>query len=401
MKQIFTLSGLYMMLLTGCSTSTTPGVAGRVTLQAPDSVAAGQPLRIQLSTQHVQLGEHLTLVWQGGWGTQVFEQTVTGTVLNVALPKHWTTRSGVQALRVWHRSKLVAAQTIHVRPQQPAQPLDLYLGAKSIIADGWHWSMITAIPSDSLGNPAPVETPVQFRFLRPNGHRNDLTSATHHLVAYQRITAQTNTGKTIVGVRAGNVSGKEKELLEVPGFPVNFKIEASNYTPLADQRQGFRILTNVLVDQHNNVVSDGTLVQFRCVDPDGSIRLIKGYTLRGGAEVALENPGYAGSMQVSASVYGAGRSNVLTLRFPENLKSVPVQIDQKRHRLRIGPLTESLDQLVPNGTMVTVQIDDRDPVSIEVVGGYAEADLMGIPPGPHSVELTVSGRTITLIIAIR
>ncbi|WP_040006374.1 hypothetical protein [Fibrisoma limi] len=401
MKRFARYGWLCVALLTGCDDPPQQVAAGSVTLLVPDSVVAGQPLTVQIKTQRINLGESIMLSWQGGWGTQTMAQPVDGAALNVALPVAWTARSGAQVLRVWHRNTLVGTQTVRVVPQQTAQPLDLYLGAKSIVADGQHWSMITAIPTDSLGNPVKATTPVQFRFLRPNGQRDERMAQTHHLVAYQRITAQTSTGKTIVGVRAENVSGKEKELLEVPGFPVNFTIQASNYTPLADQRQNFRVRTNVLTDSYGNVVSDGTLVRFQCLDPNKTVRIVKGYTLRGVAEVSLENPGYEGSMRISASVFGAGKSNVLTLSFPENLKRIPVQVDQKRRLLRIGPLTESLDQLVPNGTAVTVQIDDRDPLAIETVGGYAEADLTGVTTGPHSVELTVGGRKVVLIINVK
>lgn len=373
-------------------------LTGEITLTGPDSVRAGQRVTVRVRTRRIPVGEPVWLIGQTSWGTQSLAVTASGSNLTIPLPTSWSSWSGDQEIRVLYQGKVLARRNLHVFPQAPATPLALYLGSKSIVADGRHWSMITAIPTDSLDNPVRSGEPVWFRLLRPSGQREAEWGQTRHLVAYRTITAQTQTGKTIVGVQAGRVRGKEKELLEVPDFPVAFTIGTVTYTPLADGRQTFRVRTSVLTDRNGNVVAEGTLVLFQCTDPDGSVRLLKGYTLRGVAEITLENPARSGKLMLQASVFGSARSNVLSLPFPEVSSPIPVRINA--NQIRIGPLTENLGQLRPDGTSVLLILDKQPPHITELVGGYAEMDCRDISRGNHQLRVLVGGQARELIVRL-
>lgn len=378
------------LLLSCAKTPPADTSIGQVTISGPDSIQVGQPAALNLTTRQLSSNESIWLISQTGWGTQTMTVTLTSPELTISLPAAWLTRSGDHELRVMCRGQLLARRNLRVLARTPAAPLAVYLGSKSIVADGRHWAMVTAIPTDTLTNPASDQSPVRFRFLRPNGQQQERQAPVRHLVAYQRIDAQTQTGKTIVGVQVGEVKGKEKELLEVPDYPVAFTIGTTTYTPLADGRQTFRIRTSVLADRNGNVVAEGTLVLFRCTDPEGSVRLMKGYTLRGEAEIVVENPPRSGQLLVQASVFGSARSNVLALTFPANLSPIPVHVEP--NQLRIGPLAENLGQLLPDGTAVIIRVDDQSVYTTELVSGYALLDRRTIGAGLHQIRISVGGR---------
>ena len=393
---------LVLTLLATCSAPSRRDTGVRVSLTAPDSLVVGQPLRIWLRADHLTPGRPLSLVWQTAWGPRLLEPTIASPAGQwLSLPAAWTQRSGVASLRIWHQGRLLASHAIRLVPLPTAPPLDLYLGSKAIVASPRYWSMLTAIPADRLLNPVADHTPVLIDMLRPNDSRQRINTETRNLVAYQRITAQTKAGKTMVGITVDGIAGKEKELLEVPDFPLDFTIQTAAFTPIADQRQVFRVRTSVLTDRNRNVVSDGTLVKFRCEDPDGTIRQVSGYTLRGVAEVALENPGWSGRLRLSASVFGSARSNQLVLDFPTSITGLPVWIDAASRVVQIGPITETLGQLAPNGLPIRVYIDYRPALALELTGGMARVDLSGLAPGQHRLLIEAQGMATDLTITLK
>ncbi len=400
-------AALFWLLLSGCSDGPSDGTksveatpTAAALLTVPDSVAAGQPVAVGLVTSGITPGDSLLLYVRTGWATYLVGVAASALEQTVPLPRATLAQSGDQVIRVLYGGRVLAQKNLRILPLPPAAPLDIYLGAKSIVADGQHWSMVVAVPADKFNNPVAANTPVQFQMLRPNGDYAKQTAPTQYLVAYRRITANTLVGKTIVGVQTEGVFGKEKELLEVPGFPVDFSIRAANHPTTADGRQVFRVRTSELADRHHNPLPDGTLVQFQCTDADGTLRLLSGYTLRSVAEVALEHPRSAGSLLVQASVYGGGRSNRLAVPFTIQEKTIPIVYNRDLKRMRLGPLTESLDQLVPDGTDMTIQVDNQQAIQTEVVSGYASVDLRDVPVGPHSLDIRVAGRHVLMIVSI-
>ena len=398
------LSGVYGLLwlaaglLAGCHHKQQPLVhPGTIGLQALDSIAAGSLLQITVHTAHFMPGETVYIQCQGSWGTRI-KEFIVGKDKMVSFKDSLT---GMLTLRALYRSKLLAEKRVQILPVAPANPMDSYLGSKSVIANGSDWAMITAIPTDLFGNLIREYTPVDFTMLRPDKQLEHYTVPTHAGVVYKRITAGTTIGKTFVGVGVQGVDSKEKELQEVAGFPMPFTITAESKSVYADSRQMFRVITSTLKDSFDNLVQDGTAVFFYCRDANGTFRQLSAYTLRGVAAIYMQNPVSAGNMTIEASTFGGGKSNKLAVYFTSAFQDIPVQFDSLQKSLSVGFLKGKLNQLVPNGTSVTLRIDSALRMQQETVGGMAHFDLQDLAKGKHSARVMVFDTCVQKEINIR
>ena len=334
----------------------------------PDSVLAGDKIEIALPEN----APNCQLLVNNSWGSW----WLLAENKKFILPDSLMQQAGNMNLSLFYSSKEIASKNIYVKPLASAEPLETYLGAKSILADKEHWAMIVAIPVDKYKNAVAENTKVEYQFHRPNESQETYQEATKHLVSYKKIEAQTKTGKTIVGVKAGNAIGKEKELLEVAGYPTSFSIYAAETYLYADARQYFKLQTSALKDKFGNVVADGTLVSFTIKDTDATLRQLTAYTLNGVAELLVQNPSLAGNLGIVASIYGDVQSNRLTLNFRKSLENFEIQFKKDKKQLIVGPLMGALGQYMPDGAEVEF-IFPKAKKSLKAVvnDGYAKLDL--------------------------
>ena len=386
-----------IMLLVGACKENRPTVDLKgvsISLLAPDSIVVGQKKSISLLIKKIPSGEKVNFVLQSSWGLKTFEFAVEDTpIMKFAI---MDTLSGLLNLHITYKGISYAEKTIMVLPGVVAEPMDTYLGSKSVVADGKDWAMITAIPTDKYGNLLKEGTLVNFDLLTPTNTREHTVSTTKYGVAYQNIYAQKTSGKTFVGVSVDSVNSREKELLQVADFPSDFTIQAEKNSLYADARQTFKVKTSVLKDKNENIVSEGTMVIFQVKDANLSTRLFNAYTINGVAEIHLQNPTSLGDLQLIASVFGGGKSNKLLIPFQSAFQNIPVEFDNttRKLRLRIGVLRGKLNQLLPNGIIVAMSIDEQKTISTEVVNGYAIFDLSDIPQGKHDLMITIADNII-------
>ena len=351
-------------------------------LYAPDSVIAGEKFYLKLKTNGVLAGQAIYFVYHNNWGTAM-QKIKAGCIESIEK------NAGLLTIQVVVEGIILAEKEINILPLTAKDPLDSYLGSKSIIANAKDWAMITVIPTDKFGNLVRANTAVQFDLLRPNNSVEKRISNTQYGITYQKITAQTQAGKTFVGVEVDNANSREKELLEVAGFPENFSIKAENKSLNADARQTFRIESNILKDGYGNIMPDGTVVIFNCKDADGSIRELNGYTIEGITEVFIQNPSVAGAISIEAFVPGGGVSNKLSLSFEVNTREIPFIIDRISSKIKIGPVLGNLNQLVPNGTLIFVKTPQKIYQS-ELTDGFVILKLPMLPEKIKDIEISLS-----------
>jgi hypothetical protein len=112
----------------------------------PDSLYAGSKLSIKLP----QNTPDCQLLLNSSWGTWWLNLSKNEFII----PDSVMMQSGLLDLSLFYDKNLIAEAQIFIKPLQPFEPLETFLGSKSIIADGGeHWSMITAIPTDKFINP--------------------------------------------------------------------------------------------------------------------------------------------------------------------------------------------------------------------------------------------------------
>lgn len=366
---------------------------GTIQLESDSTLTVGEGLIVGIHTKNIPQGEKILITCQNSWGMDVLEKEVNSSLIRLILSKKFTRISGIITLKVFYLGKELGRKQVEVLPKKTAEPLDAYLGAKSILANGKDWAMITAIPTDTFGNPVKNHTPITYEILRPDGTQYEIQSTTENLVSFQIINSLTKAGKTFIGVSLNGVASREKELLEVADFPVNFTIKADSHSIYADDHQFFKIKTSVLRDRNNNIMPEGTAVSFLCKEPSGTGRLLNSYTIDGIAELSVQNPKEAGTLEVIASVYGGGKSNVLALDFMSPIDHINVRYETESQRLNVGPLIAQLNQLVPNGTQVKLVFENSKLPTLlqEVVDGHAYFDFADLPKGDYPVTIFVYG----------
>jgi hypothetical protein len=335
----------------------------------PDSLDAGSKLSIKLP----QNTPDCQLLLNHSWGTSWLNISKNEFII----PDSLMMQSGLLDLSLFYDKNLISEAQIFIKPLQAFEPLQTFLGSKSIIADGGeHWSMITAIPTDKFFNPVNENTLVNFSFYRPSGTTEAYDIPTKHLVSYKKIYSQQKVGKTIVSIKAANAAGKEKELLEIPGYPTSFNIENDELYFYADARQYFKLKTSIIKDKFENIVSDGTLVYINIKDPDSSNRQLTSYTIGGIARLMIQNPIKAGTMQISANIYGNVESNQINIQFQEAIKDFKVSYNKHTEELKIGPLIGSMSQYIADGAEVEVILSPRqEHFTVLVNDGYAKLNI--------------------------
>jgi hypothetical protein len=383
------LTGLLVALMLGSCGNPAPVpvvTGGTFIIQVPDSITIGSPLLVEVIAGQAPDGASLTLVWFGSGGTRLYRNTFRNKQAIFNLKETETESAGLVTL-VAQAGPVRAEKKIRLLPGTPVDPLIPLVGARSVIADTNHWSMVVTVPLDRFGNPVEDGTPVLMKALRPDGRIEEKQTSVTNLLAWWRIYSGTKSGRTIVSVTSGGAYGSEGLLLEVAGPPVSFQLSASPLNLAADGRQLTTLRTAILRDKFGNVVEEGTLVNFRVILPTGEITAIPAYTIKGIAEAPLQAPLVPGQVQIIAVALGV-ESEPLNITFEPGpaVGNIPVNVVKeptgKSIIIQAGPLTGRQAQLVPDGTPVQF--------IIKGAGNYEKTLTSNTDLGQASVTLRVA-----------
>lgn len=388
-----------IFVLMGCSQPIQPEqtiypsqvIEDDIPFNLPAEVVAGSQVTLTLGPADLLDGIPVTLITQGSYETQLYQTLLQDQFAHFILPAEDTQRTGhvkLTALFQLEQAEIQAESSLTIVPGPPAEPVIPLVGARSIVADGAHWSMIVVVVTDALGNPVAEGTEVHMQAQKPTRQIEEHQFSVHHLLAWARIYSGTKAGRTVISTHSGKAYGPDSLLLEVPGWPVPFEIYTEWRALPADGEALVRLYTAVLQDQFGNVVPDGTLVNFVAervtaenVLPDPGAppsvlsryhfpysqnlgrRIIPAYTLNGVAEIPLQAPQAAGSFNVHATLYGI-RSTVQQITFTpspsEGRFPITAVVEEEENLLVVdaGPILGTLAQYVPDGTVVKFQIQD-------------------------------------------
>lgn len=307
----------------------------------------------------IQAAEGCFLKINSGWGTQVI-----GLQKDIILPKSLTINAGLYHLSLWCGFKNLESKTLEITSLESEGEIDSYIGSKSIPADrGLHWAMLTSLPTDKFRNMVSDFTKVDMKMIRPNGGRVQVKQPTKDGIAYLKILSNSQTGKTIISTSTLKAYGKEKELLELPNFPVGVKLIFEKNILFADNRQYFKVLTDQLIDRFGNRIADGTLVKFRIEDSKGNLSYYRGFSSDGIASLNIQNPDNPGILKIVAYVDNLLSSSVYQLNFQPYITSI--EVSQNKQYLEIGPILGPFKQLASDGKEVVVSFKNS---KIELIG---------------------------------
>lgn len=384
-----TILGLAATLVwvAGCSASG-PGAAvptdEPLAIAAPTRVIAGEPFEIIVSS--VADGDAVEIVLDGSYGPRRVEAVGQDGLAAVTVPPNPTAEAGIVLVSA-RTADRVAITTMEVLPGQARDPVESFLGPRTVVADGDDASMIVAVPTDRFGNPVSQGTTVDYLITRPSQTTDRRVAPVDGLLSYVWIESGTVAGRTRVSVTVDGASGQERTLLEVAGRPESLELELADPVPSADGATLVELRTGVIRDRFGNVLPDGTSA---VLEATGSTRTRRSTseTIDGVVRFVVEVPRRPGPATFTAFASGAA-SAPITIDFPAAVEEVPVRVTSVAdgRQVLIGPVLTVGGSYVPDGTLASVSAD----------GGIVEIALENgvgsvfVAEGTSRIEVTVLG----------
>ncbi|MBP2831631.1 hypothetical protein J8281_05460 [Aquimarina sp. U1-2] len=276
------------------------------------------------------------------------------------IPNHFCKRRGVLSYILRQNSKILYKGSVIINAKSNSEiALQTYIGPPSIVAGGKDYTMHIVVPTDVYDNPLPDSTTVTFRhqFLDIEKEKDMYTK---NLIAWKNIFSYNSSGKLQLSSEVSNTNSKESSVQIFPALPQDFQIFSSQEHKYADGNQIIEFTTEILKDEFDNLISDGTLVTFIIKNSKGILLQSRGTVVNGQATANMLHPDYKDSWEVKAFIHGVSESNTLHLSFKEVLKDFDVDISSDGRKIEVGPLLSYMKQLIPDGAVVKLEIYKQD-----------------------------------------
>jgi len=318
----------------------------------PLTSVAGDALKLEF----VMPPEEAILLLKNAYGSTILKAEGSNTSI-FKIPRFMYVKSGLLNWKLLGGDK-TRLGTIDIQPRAEPRVIETYFGPRSIQAGERDFSMLVSIPTDSLDNPLADGTLVEISdYFQGNLVEEQFEML--HMFAWKNIYTRKKSGKITVATASKNISGKEMISTVYPSLATNFNINASSEHLYADGNQVLRIKTSIIKDDYDNLVSDGTSVEFIIENNEGMKLKSVASTIDGIATAQLLHPQEKDTWTIYANVTGMAVSSPIRVTFKPVLEEIPVQ--QMERNIRVGPLKSYLAQLLPDGASVEL--------IIELIGG--------------------------------
>ena len=268
------------------------------------------------------------------------------------LPKHICNNRGLIYWILKTETKNFKGSFI-INPITTPKILETYLGPPSIIAGGDDFTMKVVIPTDSLDNPLPDSTKVILKKqFKENISFEDIY--TKDLLAYKNIYSPLKSGKLILSTESEGLNSNEYDAVIRPHNPINFTISFSRDHDFADGNQITTFQTDVIKDQYNNIISDGSYVNFFITNKNGNTLKTSGSTINGIATGKIIHPEEPDTWTVKAFIEGLAESNSIQFSFLPAVDDFNVTFEKGNRFITVGPLQSFLNQNIPDGLKVSL-----------------------------------------------
>jgi hypothetical protein len=357
-----------------------------LTVEAPEQVDAGDDFWIDIDG--ATPGVEIRATLEAGYGRIDYPFTPEDAQARIDVTAVDGPASGDVLLTIT-QGAAVATRVIEIEPGPPTDPIDVYLGPRTVIADAAHFVMLVAIPEDEFGNPVAEGTRVDFTTTRPNLVVEQESHETEDLLAWYEVFSRTVTGRTRIATESGDAGAPERDFLEVADIPVPFEIELVDPIVPADGQALIRVRSDVLVDEFGNVMPDGVVAYLDTAGVTGT-RRIHGQTIDGRAEFTLEVPDRPGSATLMIIASGT-RSGLLEVEFPTAVASMTAEVERNEltTMIHVGPIRSVRGSFVPEGAIAEVELAD---------GAIRSVDLsLGIGTGFFPADADTSRVTVRVL----
>ena len=284
------------------------------------------------------------------YGTTLLKPIISNKNLIFKIPINISNKKGIIKWKLINKNVLKTGK-IKIVSNSNSSVLETYLGPPSIEAGGKDYTMWVCIPTDNLDNPLEKNSKVVLK----TQHLNTLTTdtlKTNNLIAYKEIYSPLKTGSILLSSNIDSLHSKEYDITVLPAIPTNFTINFSRNHTYADGNQITTFFTSIIKDKNNNIVSDGTYVNFIIKNKENVILKTSGLTIKGIATSEILHPNHEDSWSVKAYVAGVAESNVVNVFYKQAVKDFNVIFSKKNREIKVGPVTSFMNQIIPDGLPV-------------------------------------------------
>ncbi|MDO5981064.1 hypothetical protein [Flavivirga spongiicola] len=298
------------------------------------------------------------LYLSNSYGSIILKPVLESGVLNYLLPKSFSNKKGVINWKLLSNNTPLSGK-FNMHSKQEVATMETYLGPPSIEAGGTDYTMLVVIPTDSYDNPLKDSTQVlvKHQFLANESH--DVIYMKNG-ISYKNIFSELKTGRMLIGSESLSKNSKEYDVNVLPAIPTDFTIAYNRNHEYADGNQITNFSTSIIKDKNNNVVSDGTYVDFFITNTSNHVLKTSGSTINGIATAKMIHPDHQDSWTVKAFIEGMAESNSIALIYKQAVLDFQVIFSEDNRTVTIGPLKSFMNQMIPDGLEVKLHMYQND-----------------------------------------
>lgn len=323
-------------------------------IQKIDSSKATQPIYLTFKN-----ADNCLLYCNNSFGSTLIAPDTKSDTSFFKIPDHFTKKTGLLRWKLIKNNNELLSGTIEILPSNTKTHVETYFGPRSILAGGNDFSMFVAVPTDSYDNPVKTGTDVFINHQFLSSIKTDKVP-TKNFISWKNIFSYKPAGRILVSSICNNTSSKELTTIVYANNPTDFTISAKRNHDFADGNQITYFQTSVIKDQYNNIVSDGTLVEFNVINKEKMLLKTFGTTIKGIAQAKMLHPDHEEIWTVNALVPGMAESNSIKLRYKQVLKDFDVEFTNGNREVNIGVLTSFMEQPVADGFIVKLYLFKKD-----------------------------------------
>ncbi|MGK0236477.1 MAG: hypothetical protein ACI9EK_003027, partial [Psychroserpens sp.] len=288
------------------------------------------------------------------YGSSVISSKSLDHKITFEIPDFLSKKKGILSWMLINSKEKLSGNISILSKIQP-KTMETYLGPPSIEAGGIDYAMLVIIPTDSLDNPIRNNSKVivKHQFLKAEMQE---TIFTDKLITYKTFFSPLKSGRMIISSESFGLNSKESDVNIMPAIATNFKLFVRRNHDYADGNQITTFYTSVIKDRNNNIVSDGSYIEFFITNNNNNILKTSGSTINGIAKAKIVHPDFEENWKIKAFFIGISESNVLEIKYKKVIEDYNVAFLNKNRNIKIGPLKSFMNQIIPDGLSVKLSI---------------------------------------------
>lgn len=395
---------IYILLLicfSSCKKATQPALSfDEISLNASfdfetTEVAAGESIKLRGTIDRSNNNQMtLELIVQHALYHFAYPITTSDKEFKFEIPGSDNQLAGEVNAKLNYKGKSIYESKYFITPGVAKDKMQNFNGPKDLFASDDDASMNVSIPHDEFDNPMLPPTEVEYQASFEGTVQSLEEKPVENLVAYQITNSKSKKGKYLIGSKSSDGFSQEQELIIGAAMPQRFTIELLSFHPFADSRQFIQLRTSVLKDKFNNIVSDGTLINFSIYNQSSLVGVYQSFTIGGIANVYIENPSKEVEWTIQASLHDEIVSNKIQLSFAKNVNDFRLRWNNRERVVEIGPVVGILGQFVPDGTEVRVSSSEKnlvDYIYLEEGKYNYKLPFDWIENNPKQLEILIGG----------